>query len=349
MIKLLIVDDSKVVQDYLKYIFSADPEIQVIGVAGNGQEAVQLTQRLCPDVITMDLRMPVLDGLEATRQIMETKATPIVIVSGNPSVKEAAFSFQLIEAGALAIVLRPPGLGDPGAEAASRQLIQMVKCMAEVRVVTRINRLKRAGGSRPGQDKGMITRARDIRLIAIGASTGGPQALHQLLSELPAEVPVPILVVQHIALGFVGGFAQWLGDVTGLPVHLGIDGVTALPGHVYVAPDSCHLGIRGNLQMFLSPTPPEGNLRPAISFLFRSVAESIGGHAIGILLTGMGKDGSQGLKTMKDGGSITIAQDEASSIIFGMPGEAIKLDAATSILSPENIATYLTNLFKRAP
>lgn len=362
MIKLLIVDDSPVAREFLKHIFSSDPEIMVAGVAQNGQEAVELTASLRPDVITMDLHMPILDGLGATRKIMEACATPIVIVSGNPNVKEAEFTFQLLEAGALAVSMRPPAIGDPEFESAARKLIETVKSMSEIRVVSRLSRGSSAPAAAPVQEKPGVTSprgktstdgrsedgaSRNIRVVAIGASIGGPQALQRIFSALPKDLPVPILIVQHIDAGFAVGFAKWLETVTGFPVHLAVNRESPLPGHVYVPPPSVHMGLESGLRLIVSNQPPEENLRPAVSFLFRSVAQSMGPHAVGVLLTGMGRDGSKELKSMKDAGAITIAQDKASSVVFGMPCEAIRLNAATFILSPEGVATYLTNLLKQ--
>ncbi|MBF0502101.1 MAG: chemotaxis-specific protein-glutamate methyltransferase CheB [Candidatus Riflebacteria bacterium] len=347
MIRLLIVDDSPVAQEFLRHIFYSDPAIVVVGMAKNGQEAVEITAARHPDVITMDLHMPILDGLGATRKIMETCATPIVIVSGHPDVKEAALTFTLLDAGALAVVLRPPAVGNPGYESASRNLIETVKCMSEIKVVARPPRLGVAPVMASLPEKPENFHARDIRIVAIGASTGGPQALQTILSALPKDFPVPIMIVQHIAEGFASGFVDWLGTATGLPVHLAVSGGCPLPGHVYVSPESVHMGVRRGPQIILDNQPPEECLRPAISYLFRTLAQSMGPQAVGILLTGMGRDGSKELKLMKEAGAITIAQDKESSVVFGMPGEAIKLNAAKYILPPEDIAAFLTNLLKK--
>ncbi|MFZ2959458.1 MAG: chemotaxis-specific protein-glutamate methyltransferase CheB [Candidatus Ozemobacteraceae bacterium] len=347
MIKLLIVDDSLVVREFLNHIFSSDPEIMVVGLAQNGNEAVEMTSFHRPDVITMDLHMPLLDGLGATRKIMEICATPIVIVTGNPNVKEAAFTFNLLDAGALAVVSRPPSIGEPEYERASRNLIETVKCMSEIKVVSRPLRRTTAPHFFSLPEKQVSIPAQDIRVVAIGASTGGPQALQKLLSALPKDLPVPILIVQHIAVGFVAGFAEWLQTVTGFPIHLAISGVCPLPGHVYIPPDFVHMGVTTGLRIELSSQPQEESLRPAISYLFRTLAQTMGSQAVGVLLTGMGRDGSRELKSMKEAGAITIAQDKASCVVFGMPGEAIKLNAAKYILPPEAIAAVLTNLLKK--
>jgi two-component system chemotaxis response regulator CheB len=345
MIKVLIVDDSVVVQEFLQHILVSDPAIQVVGIANNGEEAIELVRQKKPDVITMDIHMPKMDGFETTRRIMETLPTPIVIVSVISRIKEAAYTFKLLEAGALAVVLRPPALDNPGNKAAVDELIQTVKLMSEVKVVGRAR-------SSPGRDrKAAISKTPEavsgIQLIAIGASAGGPQTLQKLLSRLPQDLPVPVLIVQHISTGFVEGFADWLGGSILLPVHVAARGEKPLPGHCYIAPDNFHMGVGHDLRIVLSKDEPKNGPQPSVAYLFHSVAEVLGPHAVGVLLTGMGRDGAIELKEMKDKGAATFAQNKESSVVFGMPGEAVKLDAATYILSPEEIADNLAALVKK--
>jgi len=342
MIKVLIVDDSRVAQEFLTHILTSDPAVQVAGVANNGEEALDMVGKKRPDVVTMDIHMPGMDGFEVTRAIMETLPTPIVMVSASASATEVASSFRMLEAGALALILRPPGIGQPGHEAAARELIQTVKLMAEIKVVRRIRPMTRAGTAAPAAQK-----AAGIQLIAIGASTGGPPALLKILSGLPKDLSVPVLIVQHIAIGFTEGFAEWLGGAARFPVHIAAHGVHPLPGHAYVAPDGLHLGVSDGPRLALSDQAPENGLRPSVNHLFRSVARVLGPRAVGVLLTGMGRDGAEELKAMKDKGAVTIAQDEASSVVHGMPGEAIKLSAATYILPPEGITAMLAGVVGR--
>jgi two-component system chemotaxis response regulator CheB len=341
MIKVVIVEDSPVAQEFLTYILSSDPEVKVIGVARNGVEALEAVKQQRPDVITMDIHMPVMDGFEATRRIMETTPTPIVIVSGSTGVNEVASTFRAIEAGALAVVRRPPGINHDEFEAGSRELIQTVKLMSEVRVVKRFTRpgILRVAAPLPIvlPQKG----TGGIQAVAIGASTGGPPVLKNILSGLPQGFPVPVFIVQHIAQGFVKGFAEWLSGTSHFPVSVALQGERAAPGHGYVAPDGFHIGLENGPNIVLSDHAPENHLRPSVSYLFRSVAQVLGPAAVGVLLTGMGKDGAKELKLMKEKGAITIAQDEESSVVHGMPGEAIRLHAAT------HIATALTALARR--
>jgi two-component system chemotaxis response regulator CheB len=345
LIRVLVVEDSAVARSFLLHILGSDPEIQVVGTAEDGEEALAAVERTRPDVITMDVHMPKMNGFDATRRIMETRPTPIVIVSGVPDVTETAKAFRAVEAGALAVLPRPAGIGHPDHEAAAADLVRTVKLMAEVKVVRR--RAQRRSQdlipeiSLPGDVRAP---AASIAVVAVGASTGGPPVLQSILSILPESFPVPVLIVQHIAPGFTGGFVEWLAQSSNLPVRIAEQGEHVLAGHSYVAPDGLHMKVGPGGQILLSNEEPENGLRPSVSTLFRSVAKTYGANAVGVLLTGMGKDGARELRLMKEQGGITIAQDRASSVVHGMPGEAINLGAATYVLSPEKIAAALTSL-----
>lgn len=346
-IKVLIVEDSPVAQEFLTYILTSDPEMQIVGVANNGEEALTLVAREKPDVITMDIHMPVMDGFEATRRIMETHPTSIVIVSGSTSAAELSSTFRAIEAGALAVVLRPPGLDHEEFESASKELIQTVKLMSEIKVVKRIAAREKKWKPSTGPGLPAPKAEMEIRVAAIGASTGGPAILLQILSVLPKDLSYPILIVQHIANGFISGFIEWLGSTSQFPVSIAVHGQDLIPGHAYVAPDGFHMGVKDGPRVVLSDHAPENGLRPSVAYLFRTVAQVFGPQSMGILLTGMGKDGADALKTMKERGAITVAQDEESSVVYGMPGEAVRLGAATHVLSPEGIAAMLTDLGRK--
>jgi two-component system chemotaxis response regulator CheB len=341
MINVLIVDDSEVVQEFLAYLLSSDPDIRVVGVASSGYEAIELVKAKRPDIITMDIHMPGMDGYETTRTIMETVPTPIVIVSGSGKTKEVADTFKSLEAGALAIVLRPPGFEHPQFAASCKELIQTVKLMSEVKVVRLFPR-SRKGQIRPVRFVQTFENdLKRIQVIAIGASTGGPMALQTILSGLPGDLPVPVLIVQHIAKGFVKGFHGWLSATSGIKLRIAEDGEPISAGIGYIAPDNFHMGVSRGSKIDLSNQPPENGLKPSVSYLFRSVAQSFGPNALGVLLTGMGKDGADELKAMKDKGAFTIVQNEESSVVFGMPGEALRIGAADQALSPERIAEIL--------
>ncbi|MEI8138336.1 MAG: chemotaxis-specific protein-glutamate methyltransferase CheB [bacterium] len=344
MIKILIVDDSPIFQKLYTLLFRADPELRVIGIVNDGAEALAFVANQRPDVILMDLQMPVMNGYEATRRIMETDPIPIVICSASSQHDDVNKTFQAVEAGAVAFLNKPAGPGHPDFQSSVANMIQTIKLMAEIKQVKRMRRPAQAREEGTRLMPGAMSFANAPRVVAIGASTGGPLVLQTILGFLPRNYPVPLLIVQHIAEGFVKGFAEWLGSTTGFPIHIAEHNVRALPGHVYLAPDNLHLGMSAGGTLVLSGDAPENGLRPAVSYLFRSVALTFGPSAVGVLLTGMGKDGAQDLKQLKERGGITIAQDKESSLIHGMPGEAIRLEAALHVLPPEKISALLVQL-----
>ena len=347
MIKVLIVEDSPVMQQLLIHAISSDPVFEIVGSAYDGEEAVEAVKELNPDIVAMDWQMPKLDGKEATRIIMETCPTPIVIVTSSLAAKDVVFSFSMIEAGALAIVKKPSSVDHPDYEKDKQDLIQTLKLMSEVKLVRRTKREPEKQIQSKTAIENKIREETSIQIIAIGASTGGPLVLQKILNRLPKNLPVPLLVVQHISHGFTEGFVEWLKNTTKFPLHIASHGEYLLPGHGYVAPDDFHMGVAAGPKIILSNHGLENGLCPSVSYLFRTAAQTFGHRAVGILLTGMGRDGADELKLMKEKGAVTFAQDKESSVVHGMPGEAIKLDAATYILSPEDITTALTALIKK--
>jgi len=352
VIQVLLVEDSLTVREHLLYILNADPQIDVVGTAKDGQEAVKFVQRKIPSVIVMDINMPRMDGFEATRHIMQTHPIPIVLVSANWDPKEMTTSFKAIEAGAVAVLAKPRGFGDPDSKRLEQELVQQVKLMSEIKVVTRrARKLTPSPGTAaakpsPASPSAFARPTGKVKLIAIGTSTGGPPVLQTILTELPKNLPVPIVIVQHIAKGFLEGMVDWLGKSTGFSVHIAAHSEPLQPGHAYFAPDGKHLEVTRDGRAFLNNDPPDSGLRPSATHLFRSVSRSYGKQAIGVILTGMGADGAAELKKMRDTGAITIAQDKASSLVHGMPGEAIKMGAAQYIQSPREVVETLKRLVK---
>jgi two-component system chemotaxis response regulator CheB len=348
-IRVLIVEDTRTVAEFLAHILASDPRIQVVGVAVDGEAAVETAQQLRPDVITMDVHMPKMNGFEATRRIMELCPTPIVIVCGAVTTDEVAINFHAMEAGALAVVARPSGPGHERHEATVKELVSTVKLMSEVRVVKRWPRHRTpvvVHSPAPPE----IRKTGAIEVIAIGASTGGPLALQTILTGLPKDFPFPLLIVQHMTPGFVQGFVEWLGRASGFAVRIAVNGEPILPGQAYIAPDDVHMGVRSDRRILLAREPRRtvNGLCPSVSFLFGSVAQVFGANAVGVLLTGMGRDGVDELKLLKDVGAITMAQDESSSVVHGMPGEAIQIGAAQHILPPQAIARTLVSMAGRS-
>ncbi len=345
-IGVLLVEDSRVIRDFLVFVLESDPAIQVIDAVADGEAALVSVKKRRPDVILMDIHLPGMDGFEATRRIMSTDPVPIIICTASASVHEMHIAMKSLESGALAVIKKPKGIGDPDAEADAAEMIKTVRLMSEVRVVRRWTRTAVASppvaaAPVPGPF------GNDATIVAIGASTGGPPVIAQILAGLSPSFPAPILVVQHIAVGFTIGFAEWLAATARLPVHVARHGETPLPGHVYIAPDDQHLAIgpRGELQT--TRDEPYNGLRPSVGVLFRSVAERFGRRAVGVLLTGMGRDGAEELKLMADRGALTVAQDEETCVVFGMPGEAIQLGAARFVFPPHKIAELLNSAVRR--
>jgi two-component system chemotaxis response regulator CheB len=342
VVRVLVAEDSVTTRELLIQILRADPDVEIVGEAKNGIEAIAMTKRLRPDVITMDIGMPRMDGFEATKQIMIENPTPIVIVSGSIDVREVVVSMHALRAGALAVLRKPVGPGAPTFDAECRELIETVKAMAGVKLVR--HRPERSVAATPPLRTVVREGARHYRLVAMAASTGGPAALNRILSDLPREFPIPIVAVQHISLGFAGGLASWLDTTCALRVTVAEQGAPLAPGTIYLAPDGRHLGVSPAATLVLSDEPPIGGFRPSATFLFRSVAKTYGSSAVAVILTGMGQDGVEGLRTLRAAGGHVIAQDETSAVVFGMPGAAISAGLADSVLPVTSIADRLVRI-----
>lgn len=338
MIRVIIAEDSVTVRELLCEIVRGDGGMTVVGEAGSGVEAVDLTRSLRPDLVVMDIAMPRMDGFEATRRIMVEAPTPIVIVSARYDVRDIEISMHALQAGALVAIPKPHGPRSPQFEDDAREFVATLRLMSQVKVVRRWARERGAVSpvaARPGLRP---------RIIAMAASTGGPAALHQILSELPEAFPVSILLVQHISRGFVAGFASWLDTAGPLRVQVASEGQPLEPATVYVAPDDRHLGVAQRSRIALVDAPPIQGFRPSASHLFASVADQFGRSAVGVMLTGMGDDGCAGLATLRREGGRILVQDEKTSVVFGMPGAVVQAGLADWTLPLPDIAPTLRAL-----
>jgi two-component system chemotaxis response regulator CheB len=345
-IRALVVEDSVTVRKYLVDLLRARREFEVIGEAEDGKQAIELCERLRPDVITLDLTLPLLSGLAATEYIMAYCPTPIVIVSGTMNRGEAFKTYDVLTVGAVDVLEKPPA--DNFDRAWEHRFVETVRVVSRVKVITHPRgRLRRPLAVCPRVDPSFFSaRDQDYRCVAIGASTGGPQTLATLLRDLPADFSLPIVIVMHISLGFGETFAAWLNDQSPIPVVTAKDGDSLPPRgvpRVILAPPDRHLTVRhGRLR--LNRDPEVHSCRPSVDVLFESLAAEFGQRNIGVVLTGMGRDGARGLLAIKQAGGMTIAQDEKTSIVFGMPREAIRIGAAKRTLPLGDIAAELTSL-----
>ncbi len=338
MIHALLAEDSQTTAELLRHMLQSDPGIRVVGTAVNGEQAIAMARDLRPHVIIMDVHMPLVDGFEATQRIMTECPTPIIIVSSTVNIHEQAVSMKALELGALALMEKPRGPLHPEFESECRHFVSTVRALSAVKVVrrwaTRNSAEPRRTTLAPGRAQADI--------VAIAASTGGPAALYRLLGSVPQDFDAPVLVVQHMAPGFIDGFAEWLGSGTRLSVRVGRQGTKLESGSVYVAPDDHQFGLSDPHTLEVSSEPPIEGFRPSGTHLFRSVAQHHGKKALGVILTGMGRDGVEGLRSLRSAGGRVVAQDEASSVVFGMPGVTIAAGLAHEILPLESIGPRLS-------
>ena len=343
-VRVLVVDDSLTVRNHLIEVLRSDPELDVIGEAGDGKRAIELCQTLRPDVITLDMMLPVMSGLAITEYVMAYCPTPILVVSSSTNRGELYKTYDALAAGAVDVFEKPTGHEADGVW--ERGLIATVKIVSRIRVITHL-RAKLGPAARTGAGAASsVTLAHGARkrIIGIGGSTGAPAAMVEILRGLPKGFSTPILLVIHIGVAFSASFANWLDDQSTLPVRYATDG-EPLPAlgsaGVVMAPPGVHLVVQDS-RLRLIGGPERNSCRPSVDVLFESLAQAHGPESVACLLTGMGKDGAAGLLALRRAGALTIAQDEASCVIFGMPREAIELRAVDRVLSLEQIPPALT-------
>jgi len=344
----MIVEDSLVVRQLLSHIVRRDLRFELAAAVATAEEALAELDRVRPDVISMDIRLPGMDGLEATRQIMSTRPTPIVVIADAVQDYALKISMNALRAGALSVVEKPVGLGSGDYERVAETITTQLFIMSSVPVIRRRNIAATAAAASarlqtPPKDPPLSA----LSCLALAASTGGPPALAKVLSALSGKFPAPIFIVQHMGAAFMEGFAQWLDGLAPMTVRLAEHDLVAEPGVAYVAPGDRHLAVGGGGRMTLSNAAPVGGQRPSANVLFNSLAQSAGARAMGVLLTGMGQDGASGLLEMRKAGSYTIAEDESTAVVFGMPAAAAKLKAAREILPLEAIGPRIALLAQR--
>jgi two-component system chemotaxis response regulator CheB len=338
MIRVLLVDDSPIALHILQRLLSHSPNIKVAGTATNGKEALDLLPTLNPDIICTDLRMPVMDGLELTREVMKSYPCPILVVSISVEA-DSPNVFRLLEAGAVDVFPKPRAILDANESKLAAALTSKIRIISGVHVF-RHTVVSKCTYRTPL----LLSSQGPIRIVAIGASTGGPQALYEILSHLPVNFPVPVVCVQHIGSDFLDGLMKWLSEVSRLPLRKAAQGEFPLAGVIYFAPEDTHLDMDERGRFALSQAPPLNGHRPSVTVTMRAIARTFGVGAAGALLTGMGRDGAEGLADIAAAGGVTIAQDEASCVVYGMPKEAVKLGAVQHLLPIEEVAPALIAL-----
>jgi two-component system chemotaxis response regulator CheB len=332
MIKTLIVDDSSLVRTIIRDFLESDGSFTVVGEAENGLEGMQKARLLNPDLITMDIEMPIMNGLEAVEEIMKTMTTPIVVITTQDTAKNA---YDATVKGALEFY----------AKANFTAAVNPEKRQEILSYLKRISGVKGRHKAVSGSGTNRTVDAREIRGVVIAASTGGPKALMALCAALPKDFPAPVVLVQHNSSGFDAGFAQWLNDYTPLTVKLAENQEIPEKGKLYVAPTDKHL-ILGGGRFFFDRGEPVNNQKPAADLLFKSAAKCWGPGAVSVVLTGMGADGAEGTRYIRQAGGITIAQDENSSMIYGMPKAAVETGCVDMVLPLDMIPWQLIELTK---
>ena len=351
--RVMLVEDSLVVRTLLSHIIARDPRLELAGAAASGEEALAAIDTVRPDVISMDIRLPGIDGLETTRRIMAERPTPIVVVADAVEDSSLRISMNALRAGALSVVEKPVATTHAGYDAVSGQICTQLRIMAAVPVIRR-RPIGAEWVARPAGTPARSPAAGPVpqappSVLAIAASTGGPPALAKVLGALPRDFPLPVLLVQHMGGAFMEGFANWLDGVVPMSVGLARDGGSAEPGRVHVAPGDRHLELGAGGRLRITDAPPVGGQKPAATVLFSSVARHAGPRGLGVLLTGMGEDGALGLLDMRRAGAATVAEHESTAVVYGMPAAAVRLEAAIAVLPLDRVAAHLSRLVQPEP
>jgi two-component system, chemotaxis family, protein-glutamate methylesterase/glutaminase len=340
MIKVLIVDDSSTARQLFTYIVNAAEDMTVVGTAGNGKEAVEMVDTLHPDIVLMDARMPVMDGVAATSAIMSQAPTPIVVMSTTIDESKDGLSFQAVRAGALIVIPKPVGPTHNDFKVEAARLQRTLRSMATVHV---IHHGRFTSNSQMPAASTVLPATAQPHIVGIVSSTGGPGALSQIAEALSPSFKLPIVIVQHMSKDFVTSLVTWLKTCTTLHVDLARHGEMPQPGVIYLAQGGMHLRVN-RFQRFECEVSSEGQFIPSGDIFLKSLAASYGPKAMGIILTGMGNDGAVGLSHVHNAGGLTMAQNEETSVVFGMPYEAIQRAAVREVLSPAEMATRLNQL-----
>lgn len=343
MLRVMIVDDTETARLLLRHVINNAPDMQVVGEAHDGHEAVEMVRKLEPDVILMDITMPHMDGLEATRRIMATTPTPIVMVSGSVEGRENEVAFQAMKLGALTLLSKPVGPGDPRFDAQINHLVKTVRTLSTVQVITHRQRGAQPIPKKVAPPPQPTINDAAIDLVLIGSSTGGPAALGEIVRNLTPEFNLPIVIAQHIAAEFVPSLCHWLSSQTAMTVRVAAPRQRPTPGFIDVSPADCSLVFKPNGDFDFDRTT-RTSYKPSVNLMFDSGARVFGSRAIGIILTGMGADGADGLLSLRQTGAFTVAQDEESCAVFGMPKEAIERGAAAQVAPVDQIAGILNTL-----
>ncbi|HEU4578784.1 MAG TPA: chemotaxis-specific protein-glutamate methyltransferase CheB [Polyangiaceae bacterium] len=333
--RVLVADDSPTARELLVAIVSGDSRFHVVGAARNGNEAVAMAKSLSPDIALLDIHMPGMDGVEATRHIMAEAPTPVIVVSASVDVRDLAVAFEAERAGAVAARPKPMGPHSPSFARDSAELLSTLHLMVGMKVVRR---------HRPPSPRSAPIEAQAASVVALVCSTGGPPALAAIVASLPADFPLPLLCVQHMSKGWMAGLVKWLDEISKIRVKLAEDAEPLRPGTLYFAPEDRHLALAGRHFLRLLDGPPVAGFRPSGTTLFESVAHAFGREALGIILTGMGEDGVAGLRVLRESGGACIAQDRESSVVWGMPGAAVAAGLANDVRSLDGMVRLLNEV-----